>query len=250
MPLRTQFLIMGTYRTGSSALVHSLNLHPRIACGLEWTQRLLPRPALAMAEQALTGDLTVLRLKHQKQMELVFSQSKTTLGFKRLFRASNKWFFSPAFGPLIIDGLEAHLRWLGHRFNIRVIHIVRNDHLAWLKSKAFADATGKYSGAAYPENMEVEISPRQAVRRVHAKLFIDKRLAALAETNPYLRIDYELFAADNHGKTCEMVTFLGCDPSELRSVDLTKRIQSRPSHRIKNLEQLKSALHKLEGSNL
>jgi len=250
MSITTQFLIVGTYRTGSSALVHSLNLHPRIACGLEWTQRVLPWRALAMAKQSLTGDLTVLRLKHQKQMQLVFSQSKTTLGFKRLFRASNKWFLSPAFGPLIIDGLEAHLRWLGHRSDIRVIHIVRNDHIAWLKSKAFADATGKYSGAAYPEDMEVGISPREAVRRVKAKLFIDKRLARLADTNPYLRIDYESFAADNHGKTCDMVAFLGCDPTELGSVDLTKRIQSQPSHRIKNLEQLKLALHKLEGSNL
>lgn len=245
MPITTQFMIVGTYRTGSSALVHALNCHPKIACGLEWTQRVLPWRALAMTEHSLAGHLAVLRPKHQKQMEIVFSPSKTALGFKRLFRASNKWFLSPALGPLIIDGLETHLRWLKRHSDIRVIHIVRNDHLAWLKSKAFADATGKYSGVAYPENMEVSISPGKAVRRVQAKLFIDKRLASLSETNSYLRVEYELFAEDNYGKTCEMVSFLGCDSSELRKVDLTARIQSRPSHSIKNVEQLKLALAEL-----
>ena len=128
-----------------------------------------------------------------------------------------------------------------------MIHIVRNDHLAWLKSKALADATAIYSGVAYPENMEVSISPRKAIRRVQAKLFIDKRLATLSETNPYLRVDYELFAGDNYGKTCEIVRFLGCDPSELGKVELTERIQSRPSHSIKNVEELKLALAGLDG---
>jgi hypothetical protein len=242
MPVTARFLIVGTYRTGSSALVHSLNLHPGIACGLEWTQKLPPWRALAMADRALSGDLGSLRPKHQKQMAVVFSAEKAALGFKRLFRASNKWLFSPAFGPLIIDGLEPHLRWLARHADLRVIHIVRNDHLAWLKSKAFADATGKYSGAAYPENMEVYISPREAVRRVRAKLYIDGRLSTLSRTNPYLRVDYEAFAADNYGKTCDMATFLGCDPGELPTADLTERIQSRPSHRISNLDQLRQAL--------
>jgi hypothetical protein len=248
MPITTRFLIVGTYRTGSSALVHALNLHPRIACGLEWTQKLTPRRSLAMAAAALSGDLTVLRPKHQRQMQQVFAPSKTALGFKRLFRASDKWLFSPAFGPLIFDGLEQHIRWLARHSDIRVIHIVRKDHLAWLKSKALADATGKYSGTAYPENMEVYVSPREALRRVKAKTFIDEQLSRLRETNPYLRIEYEAFAADNNGRTREMAEFLRCLPAELPFVDLTRRIQSRASHNISNLEDLRAALAVREAS--
>ncbi len=246
MPIRIRFVIVGTYRTGSSPLVDALNLHPQIACGVEWTQKRLPARALRMAERSLNGDFSVLLPHHRRQIEALLSPSTCVLGFKRLFRASNKWLGTPAFGPLIVDGLEAHIRWLARRPEVHVIHVVRNDALAWLKSKAFADATGVYAGAAYPDGMQVIIRPREAARRVRAKLHIDERLATLRDTNPYLRVEYEAFAADNDKAARAAVAFLGCDPAGLRRVDLNGSVQSKPSHRITNFEQLKRALAALD----
>jgi LPS sulfotransferase NodH len=242
MPIVTQFLIVGTYRTGSSAVVRSLQLHPKIACGLEWTQQMLPWRTLKSADRILSGDSTVLLPKHHGQMEAMVGPSTVALGFKRLFRASDKWLLTPALGPLLVDRLEAHIRWVQARPHIRIIHIVRENDLAWLKSKALADATGKYAGTAYPENLKVYVPPREAVRRVRAKRYLDARLETLSASNPYLKIVYEAFAADNHGKTSEMVEFLGCDPRELKQVDLRARIQSRAGNQIENLAQVRAAL--------
>lgn len=244
MNSRTPFLILGTYRTGSSALVHALNRHPQIACGLEWTQRLTPWRALQMGKSALDGDLNALRTRHRAQMSGVNLGEKSALGYKRLFRASDKWILSPALGPLLIDGLEMHLRWLRESPEIRIIHIIRNDNLDWLRSKAFADATGRYTGAVYPDDLEVRMAPREAVKRVMAKTFVDSRIQSLRTSNRYLRIDYEEFAKDNARLTQIMVEHLGLPSESLMPKTEDAPRQAKSHHRISNHKEIEHALRR------
>ena len=52
---KTRFVIVGTYRSGSSAVTEAMNSHPRIMCGYEWT---LPIPfwkKIRVAKSALGG---------------------------------------------------------------------------------------------------------------------------------------------------------------------------------------------------
>lgn len=248
MAITQQFIVVGTYRTGSTALAHALNRHPEIICALEWTEGLWHWRALPIAKRAMAGDFDVLSAKHQRLTAEVYDPSKSALGFKKLFRASNKWLFQPAFGPLLLDGLQNHMKWIRSKKDFRVIHIVRNDHLAWLRSKAFSDATGAYFKKSYPDDLQVSMSPREAVRRVRAKMYIDRQLATLGSTTPYLRVDYEAFAADNYGKTCEMVEFLGYDPADLKSREKASRKQAKPNHVLTNEAEIAKALESLSGA--
>jgi hypothetical protein len=173
-----------------------------------------------------------------------FTPEKRVVGFRRLFRASPRWIGHPRLAPaLLAYRLEAHITWLAQNPNIRVIHLVRRDLIAWLSSKAFARAAG-YSGT-YPDDLRVSISIRQAMRRVRTKLWIDSRLATLARSNRYLQIQYEDFLADNQGLAHEAVAFLGCDASMLPKLAL-RVPQSRGSHaNVENLDELRLRLREV-----
>lgn len=239
-----RFLIVGTYRTGSSAIVEAIGRHPGVLCGMEWTHRLAPWRQIRVAQAALAGDFSGLLPRHRDQLAVSARAGKRAIGFKRLFRSSDKWLVHPRFSPaLAVDRLSAHVRWLRNDPGIRIVHIVRQDNLAWLKSKTLADATGRYSGAKYPDNLQLSIAPGEAKRRVAAKAWIDTCLASLSATNPYLCVHYERFSADNFLATSRIVEFLGCDPADLPKRELRHQSQSQASRaNIVNIEEVRRAL--------
>jgi LPS sulfotransferase NodH len=243
-----KFLIVGTQRTGSSALAEAVGLHPQIACGWEWTSRTTPWNKLKVAERALGGDFTDLRQKARAHIEAELTDSKTVLGFRRLFRSSSKWLLHPRHSPALwSDRLEGHLRWLAQRPEIHIVHVVRRNNLAWLRSKVLAGASGRYVGSAYPQHLQISVPIRMAVRSVQAKTWVDRRLATLRSSNPYIRIAYEDFAADHLTPTRHAVSFLGCDPSALPPLQLRIKSQSRSrgDSQICNADKLQETLRKL-----
>jgi hypothetical protein len=214
---------------------------------MEWTHRLAPWRTISTAKAALSGDFTDLISKHRSRVMTNLTAEKSVIGFKRLFRSSNKWLIHPSLAPaLVIDRFGAHIRWLSRDPQIRIIHIVRRNNIAWLKSKAFADATGRYAGSRYPDDLRLLISTGEAKRRVAAKIWIDTRLAALSITNPYLRVNYENFVSDNLRVARRIVDFLGCDPHELPVKELKHQPQSASSRAtISNLDDVQKALGSL-----
>jgi hypothetical protein len=240
--VKGKFVIVGAQRTGSSALAEAVGMHPDIACGWEWTQRIAPSRKTHVAERALSGDFSVLADKHRNHMESVTGRS--VIGFRRLFRSSPLWLFHPKYSPALwLDRLEDHIRWLARHPDIHVIHIVRRDNVAWLQSKALAALTGLYKGRPYPAEVRVRIPVRWAVRRVKSKNWVDARLASLSKTNPYLQSVYEEFLADNRAHTLEVVRFLGCDPSRLPPLDLRAKVQSGTrGAQVINLEELETTI--------
>ncbi len=146
------------------------------------------------------------------------------LGFKLLFRSSDKWLVHPRFSlPLWLDRMENYLQWLSKRRDTHIIHIVRCDAIEWLKSKYPA-----YS-RQYREGVKVEIPLRETIKRLRAKNWVDGRLATLADTNPYIRISYEDFADSSHETTAHVLRFRQCDAMERCRIEHRVRRQSKGS---------------------
>ena len=240
------FMIVGTQRTGSTALYHSLNCHPDIACGGEWTQHVSWYKKLWVTPRALGGDFTVLSSRNRERISKVFHEHTQWLGFKLLFRSSDKWLLHPRFAPTLwLDRLEAYLQWLSRRSGIHIIHIVRQDAIEWLKSKYLSSTTGLYAVQTYPDDLKVDIPSREAVKRLHTKNWIDDRLANLAQTNPYLRIYYEDFLTDNHTAVTSMIQFLQCDIDRLGGIQYgsqQKQSKGEAADYVTNYDQLVTEL--------
>jgi hypothetical protein len=240
------FLIVGTQRTGSTALVRSLTFHPDIACGDEWTQRVPAHRKFQVTERSLAGDFSALTDAQRGRIEPAFGPHTRWLGFKLLFRSSDKWLVHPAFAPALwLDRFGGYLRWIARRPSLHVIHIVRNDPVDWLKSKYLADTSRAYAARSYPEDLTITIPLGKAVRRLETKRWIDLRLASLARSNPYLCISYEDFLESDRAIVERLMAFLDCDPARLRDFDYRKqRKQSRrqASEYIANHEALRTRL--------
>ena len=207
--------MVGTYRSGTSAIVEAVGSHPRILCGDQVHHRDCPHGARSRSPKiSLNGDFAGLLQKHRTQVQNGITDLTSVIGFKRLSRSSKKRLVHPRFAPaIIVDRLEGHLKWLARNPQVRVVHVVRTDNLAWLESKALAHASGRYSGGQYPDSLRLELSPTQALRRVATKTWIDGRLASLSVTNPYLRV--------NHGSVrCRQ-------PGSLRKDRNISRLRSR-----------------------
>ena len=243
-----KFLIVGTQRTGSQALFQALNLHPDVVCGGEWTQDVPAHRKIDVAARALAGDISdVIDLRPADEMQRVKERAVATswFGFKILFRSSDKWLLHPRVAPaLLVDRLEGHLAWLRQQSDVYIIQLVRADGIEWLKSKYLAKATGAFTNALYPEDTRITVPVRKALRALQAKNWVDRRLATLANSNPYCRIVYEEFAADNKRGLETCMAFLGCDvtrlPADLRFIEKQSK-QSADSY-IRNYEELAGAL--------
>jgi len=243
------FLILGTQRTGSNALVHLLNYHPDIACGAEWTRRIPWHRKLRVTEQGLAGVFTELEPRRRAEMSRVYHEHKRWLGCKILFRASDKWVGHPRLSPALwFDRLEAYLRWIAQRPDIHIIHLTRSHAMEWLKSKYMAEVT-VYMGRQYPDGMKVTIPVHQAVKRLYAKNWLDARLETLTKSNPYQHIFYEDLLKSNYDVTLSVLHFLGCDttklPQNIKNGQPVKR-QSKgdATNYISNYEQLIQELKK------
>jgi hypothetical protein len=120
------FVIVGTYRTGSSAIAESIGLSPQVICGWEWTRATPCWSNIKVAKTARSGDFSYLKQHHQNHMKQIFSHNASWLGFRRLFSSSANWIIHPRFSPALqCERLEGHLRWLQGARDIHVIHIVR-----------------------------------------------------------------------------------------------------------------------------
>lgn len=241
------FLIVGTQRTGSSALAEAIGLHPDVTCGWEWTQRIPWAKKIEVAKRALHGDFSVLREPDQEHMSKVFLPSKKWLGFRRLFRASRMWFAHPSISPaLLADRLEDHIRWVSTRPDIHVIHVLRKDNIEWLKSKFVAKSSNTYWGNSYPTGIKVKIPIRESIARLKSKEWIDTRLSNLADTNPYLSLYYEDFLDNPTNSVHAALTFLQCDPCCVQISDTKLKRQSKgtAADYIANYEELIHALRR------
>lgn len=240
------FIIVGTQRTGSTALFRSLNFHPDVACGSEWTQDVLAHRKLIVAERALSGDFSALSPRQRRRIDQVYTADKRWLGFKLLFRSSGAWMLHPRYAPaLCLDRLEAFIRWIAARPEMRIIHVTRNDAVDWLKSKYLADRSRAFAGKGYPEGLTVRVPVGEAVRRLRAKAWIDTRLASLSASNPYIRVSYEEFLDSDRAIVGRLMQFLDCDLQKLGDFEYRKQQrQSKGSARdyIRNYDQLVSSL--------
>ena len=243
-----RFLIVGTQRTGSQALFLALNLHPEVVCGGEWTQDVPGHRKLAVAKRALEGNIQDVR-QHRPADEMrradELGASAGWYGFKILFRSSDKWLVHPRLSPaLVVDRLEAHLMWLRERADIRIIQLVRRDGIEWLKSKYLARSTGSFTHTHYPDDAKVTVPVAKAIKALEAKNWVDRRLSTLASSNPYLRVVYEDFSADNRRGLEGCLEFLGCDPTRVPQDARFTEKQSKQSavRYIRNHDELSRAL--------
>jgi LPS sulfotransferase NodH len=245
------FLIVGTQRTGSTALFRALNFHPDIACGSEWTQDVPSHRKLATAARALDGDFSSLSPRQRRRIERVFDPRKTWLGFKLLFRSSAGWAIHPALAPaLLLDRYRAFLRWISARPALYVIHIERANAVDWVKSKYLSDATKSWTGSTYPESLRIQVPVNEALRRLASKHWVDCGLSMLRASNPYIRVRYEDFLEDDHAVVADVIRFLECDPARLQRIDYRRhRKQStRPAdEHISNYSELREAVSRRYG---
>jgi len=239
------FIIVGTQRTGSSALGEAIGLHPNIACGWEWTQRMPRWRQLEVASQALKGEFSSLLPHHKEYMESIYSNEIEWLGFRRLFGASNIWLKHPRYSVVAWrDNFKNHLEWFRQQNNLHILHIVRKNNIDWLKSKFVASKAKSFIGQPYPEGLKVEIPLREAIARVQAKQWIDMSLSKLNGIIPYQQIVYEDMLADQDAVIAKSLNFLQCNPSIMDSKEREVKRQSvKPaSDYISNYEDLVSAL--------
>ncbi|MFC1748169.1 sulfotransferase [Pseudomonadota bacterium] len=244
------FIIVGTQRTGSSAIAENLGLHSQITCGWEWTQKCARSHKLTIAKEALQGDFSHLDAHDRSHMQKVFRKDADWLGFRRLFRSSDKWLLHPSFSPaLFMDRLNDHLTWFSGAPDIHIIHVVRKNNIEWLKSKFLSGKTKSFVEKAYPEDMKVDIPLREAQYRLRAKNWVDSRLSLIENTTPYIRVYYEDFCANPDETMTRLFNFLSApeldiDQSQKR---LFKQSTGDASQYISNYAQL---LEKLNKNNL
>jgi hypothetical protein len=244
------FLIVGTQRTGSTALVRSLTFHPDVACGGEWTQHVPSHRKLWVAEQSLSTNFKVLSETQRNRIENVFSQETRWLGFKLLFRSSAKWIGHPKYAPALwFDRFEAFTRWIAARPELHVIHIVRSDPIEWLKSKYLADTTHFYTGKEYPRDLKIEVPVKEALRRLQTKRWIDEKLAGLEVSNPYRCVRYEEFAESNREIINMLMAFLDCDTKRLREFDYRKQVKQARRSASEYIANYRQLAHAIQTSN-
>jgi len=247
--LAEKFIIVGTQRTGSSALAEVISLSPRVACGWEWTRTVSWWKRIKTAQRALAGDFSCLSQRYRNHMAQILTPECSWLGFRRLFSSSPKWLIHPRFSPALwIDRLEAHIHWLARTTNIHIIHIVRRDSLEWLKSVYLSKQSGLYVGKAYPEDINVTIRISEAVARLRSKDWVDSRLATLRNSSPYLQVSYEDFLANPDRVTGTALRFLGCGPivSNTKGRHIYKQSRRQAADYISNYNELYEKLERLD----
>lgn len=229
-------------------MAESIGVHPAVACGWEWSLRVPWHKKLLAAERALTGDFSQLMEHERQHMERIFSDRIEWLGYRSLFRASDKWLITPRFGvALLADRFSEHLQWFRRQPALHIIHIVRHDNIEWLKSKYMAQASNAFVGKEYPENLKVDIPIRVSVKRLQSKAWVDDQLASLAATNPYLCVRYEDLLADRARTMVGALRFLELDPSQVdpSQAKIARQSTGDASRYIANYESLRQSLEQL-----
>ena len=87
----------------------------------------------------------------------------------------------------------------------------------------------------------------EALRRLHAKSWIDQKLFGLNESNPYLRVCYEDLLESNRNIVFKLMEFLRCDENKLREFDYRRQIKQAKrtaSDYISNYPELVAAIQR------
>jgi hypothetical protein len=239
--MNKRFIIVGTQRTGSSALAEMVTFHPNIVCGWEWTQKAFLFNKITKANKALKGDFTTLPIKHRVYMKKYYNSSIEWIGYRRLFRASSKWIINPKFSiGLIPDRFNGHLNWIRNDTNIHIIHIIRRTNIDWLKSVYLARASKSYIGESYKKDLRVKISVTRAIKRIKSKKYIDSRLHSLSKSNPYLSIYYEDIWKDKQKTIDSIFQFFGYSKFDVsKNEQKTKKQSTLATHEyIENYDEI------------
>lgn len=240
-----KFLVVGTQRTGSSALVEGLNQNPRIACGGAWIFRCHPWKKVAVLDEIMRSESVTHRWLKAERVRRVLAKPYESFGFRCLFRASNLWWVSPGLAPSVLyDRLSGVVRWLRDHPDTHVIQIVRRDELAWLASKYLSKSSGYYVGGAYPTDAKISIPVGQAISRVRMKRYIDSELSTLAATNPYVCVEYEAFRNNNRASLQDIYTFLGVpfDRDDRETLKIQPQSRMGPEQYVSNYQVVARAL--------
>jgi hypothetical protein len=242
------FIITGTQRTGSATISGLLGYHNSVACGWEWPHQVSWSRRVEACRRALHGDFSLLCERHREQITTAISETTLWLGYKSLFRANDKWILSPSVAAsLLLDRFHESLGWWRREPSIHIVHMVRTDNLAWLRSKFVARKVGSFAaGQRYPENVSVDIPVHASLKRLRMKIWLDQTLGELRHSNPYHVIRYEDLLTDMNGVTQAVQRFLGLEP-QVRPLEQVRTRQSAgiPVDRhIRNYEQLRAALER------
>jgi hypothetical protein len=238
-----RFLIVGTQRTGSSALAEGIGSHPEVACGLEWATREPWWRRVAVIRRGLSGDFEILHERHQKHMAGVFRGDERWIGCRWLFASTARWWIHPGLAPrLWVHRLGGAVRWIARQRDLHVVHIVREDNVDWLKSCHLAAAARSYWGQAYPEDLSVEIPTGNAMAMVRSKNWIDHSLAALARSNPYLAVSYKELLKDNKATVNGALAFLGCEMLPELGLKTFRQSQRGVEEYVTNYGEVRGAL--------
>jgi hypothetical protein len=244
----TPFIITGTQRTGSATISRLLGYHNSVACGWEWPHQVSWLRRVEACRRGLHGDFRLLCARHREQIAATISETTLWLGYKSLFRANDKWVVKPSIAAsLILDRFRETLNWWQREPTIHIVHMVRTDNLAWLRSKFVARRVGSFwAGQSYPEDVMVDVPIRSSLKRLRMKRWLDQRLGELRHTNPYHVIRYEDLLTDLNGVTRAVQRFLGLEP-QLMPLEQVRSRQSEgiPVDRhVRNYQELLTALER------
>lgn len=243
-----KFIIVGTQRTGSSTIAETIGLHPRFVVGWEWVLQVPLHRKVKVANSALNGEYRDLLKADRVHMESMSSNCDQWHGFRWLFRSSDKWLLHPSLSPAIwLDGLVQAKRWLSKQPDIRVLHIVRRDNLAWIRSKYAARKTGAFVSSEYPSDLKIRVNLSEVKRRILAKHWLDRELSMLSHTNPYHCVHYEDYIQNQEAQLSRIWDFFG---EERVSIDSRKKLLKRqssssPAEQLANAAELISELNRL-----
>ncbi|MGH3804312.1 MAG: hypothetical protein ACRDTD_30080, partial [Pseudonocardiaceae bacterium] len=247
IPAMKNFVITGTQRTGSAAVMRALRHHDLVACGAEWPIAVSFTRRLDACRRGLDGDFSKLLLRHREEIAAQISTQTDWLGYRNLFRANDKWWLEPALGvSVLLDRFHATLEWWRRHAAIHIVHVTRTDNLAWLRSKYKARESGTFwAGTGYSQ-ASVVVPIHNAVKRVRMKVWLDEQLAGLRNSNPYYLVRHEAFLADPDGTATGTQAFLGLSPQLIPAEQVPQRQSAGVpiEHHIQNYDELRRALER------
>ena len=158
-------------------------------------------------------------------MATEFTDGTTCLGYRSLFRANDKWLFRPSLAlSLQLDRYFETVEWWRRNPDIHILHIIRTDNLAWLRSKFVARKADSFgAGKAYSADMTVTIPVHRAVKRLSMKQWLDSQLNRLKHSNPYHLVCYEELLEDRGSVMTNAQAFLGFDVQLMPEEQVRKR---------------------------
>jgi LPS sulfotransferase NodH len=192
---RTDFVVFGTGRSGSTLLVDILNNNPQFFCEREIFHRTATRknPLQEMLRRYFPLGLIMLRRHHARQ---------------RFQRNSYGFLLHTKYGGEQVRRPDLLLRWL-HIRGWRIVWLYRRDIFAQIISTHVADTSRRYHGSKDQKPREESVPFRTAMelngfeRYVRNAVRIHQKHRTLMQQLPHLTVVYEddLKQADQQVKT-------------------------------------------------